>query len=87
MAGGVDVFAKQNLATSYVSYDSKTVGANLRLGFALTEELSLQPHYSIYRQEISLADRYNCCPCVTRRRGDTARRPRCRYARNWRPDQ
>ena len=61
MAGGVDLFAKQNLATSYVSYDSKTIGTNLRLGFALTEELSLQPHYSIYRQEISLDSAYNDC--------------------------
>jgi outer membrane protein insertion porin family len=61
MAGGIDLFAKQNLATSYVSYDSKTIGTNLRLGFALTEELSLQPHYSIYRQEISLDSAYNDC--------------------------
>ncbi len=65
MAGGIDVFAKQNLATNYVSYDSKTVGTNLRLGFALTEELSFAPHYSIYRQEISLAPLYNCFPAVT----------------------
>ncbi|MCF8477191.1 MAG: outer membrane protein assembly factor BamA [Pseudolabrys sp.] len=61
MAGGIDVFAKQNLATSYVSYDSETIGTNLRLGFALTEELSLQPHYSIYQQKISLEDKYNNC--------------------------
>ena len=54
MAGGIDLFAQQNLSTSYVSYDTKTLGVNLRLGFALTEELSLQPHYSIYRQEITL---------------------------------
>ena len=44
-----------------MSYDTKTYGANLRLGFALTEELSLQPHYSIYRQEITLPDQYNNC--------------------------
>ncbi len=62
MAGGIDLFAQQNLATSYVSYNSKTIGVNLRLGFALTEELSLQPHYSIYRQEITLPDQYNCWP-------------------------
>jgi outer membrane protein insertion porin family len=62
MSGGIDLFAKQNLATSYVSYDSKTIGTNLRLGFALTEELSLQPHYSIYRQEIALDSKYNCYP-------------------------
>ena len=54
MAGGIDLFARQSLATSYVSYNTQTIGANLRLGFALSEELSLQPHYSIYRQEITL---------------------------------
>lgn len=61
MAGGIDLFARQNLASSYVSYDSKTVGANLRLGFALTEEVAFQPRYSIYRQEITLPDQYNDC--------------------------
>jgi outer membrane protein insertion porin family len=61
MAGGVDLFVKQNFATDYVSYGTKTVGTNLRLGFALTEEFSLQPHYSIYRQEIDLVDQYNNC--------------------------
>ena len=62
MAGGIDLFAKKNESTSYVSYNSNTVGVNLRLGFALTEELALQPHYSIYRQDISLPDQYNCWP-------------------------
>ena len=61
MAGGVDLFARQTLATSYVSYNTQTIGTNLRLGFALSEELSLTPHYSIYRQEISLPDQYNNC--------------------------
>ena len=62
MSGGVDVFAKNNLASNYVTYDSQTIGTNLRLGFALTEELSLAPRYSIYRQEISLDSRYDCYP-------------------------
>ncbi|HEU5019739.1 MAG TPA: outer membrane protein assembly factor, partial [Pseudolabrys sp.] len=61
MAGGIDVYARQNFATDYVSYDTTTIGTNLRLGFQLTEELSLQPHYSIYRQEITLPDQYNDC--------------------------
>jgi outer membrane protein insertion porin family len=61
MSGGIDLYARQNLASSYVSYDTKTYGANFRLGFALTEELALQPRYSIYRQEISLPDQYNNC--------------------------
>jgi outer membrane protein insertion porin family len=62
MAGGIDLFAKQNLASSTVTYDSTSVGGNLRLGFALTEELSLQPHYTLYRQEIALSSLYNCPP-------------------------
>lgn len=62
MAGGVDLYAREADSTSYVSYSSTTVGANLRLGFALTEELALQPHYSIYRQEITLPTEFNCYP-------------------------
>ena len=61
MAGGIDIFARQSLATSYVSYNTETIGTNLRLGFALSEELSFQPHYSIYRQEVTLPDAYNNC--------------------------
>jgi len=62
MAGGVDLFAKQNESTSFISYNSTTIGTNLRLGFALTEEVALQPHYSIYQQEITLPDQFNCFP-------------------------
>jgi outer membrane protein insertion porin family len=61
MAGGVDLFARQNLANSYVSYNTKTYGVNLRLGLGLTEEIAFQPRYSIYRQEITLPDQYNNC--------------------------
>jgi outer membrane protein insertion porin family len=61
MAGGIDLFARQTLATSYVSYDTQSIGVNLRLGFALSEELSLQPHYSIYQQKVSLPDYLNNC--------------------------
>ena len=61
MAGGIDLFARQNLASSYVSYDSQTVGTNLRLGFALTEELAFAPRYSIYQQKITLPDQLNNC--------------------------
>jgi outer membrane protein insertion porin family len=61
MAGGIDLFARQNLASSYVSYDTKTIGTNLRVGFGLTEEITFQPRYSIYRQEITLPDVYNNC--------------------------
>jgi len=61
MAGGVDLFARQSLPTSYVSYNTQTIGANFRLGFALSEELSLQPHYSMYQQKITLPNQFNNC--------------------------
>ncbi|MEI7804501.1 MAG: outer membrane protein assembly factor BamA [Hyphomicrobiales bacterium] len=61
MVGGVDLFIKQTIASRYVSYDTKTIGTNLRVGFGLTEELSLQPRYSIYRSEVSLPVAYNDC--------------------------
>jgi outer membrane protein insertion porin family len=61
MAGGIDLFARQTLASTYVSYNTQSIGTNLRLGFALAEEIAFQPHYSIYRQEITLPDQYNNC--------------------------
>ncbi|HEY6832640.1 MAG TPA: outer membrane protein assembly factor BamA [Pseudolabrys sp.] len=65
MSGGVDLFYKENEANNYVSYDTKSYGTNLRLGFALTEEISFQPRYSIYRQEITLPAQYDNCTSTT----------------------
>src|SRR5262245_20621786 len=61
MAGGIDVFARQNLASNYISYDSQTIGTNLRLGFALTEEIAFQPRYTFYNQKITLPVNLNDC--------------------------
>ena len=58
---GIDLFVKQNLASQYVSYDSKTAGFSTRFGFALRQDLALQTRYSFYRQEITLPDVYNNC--------------------------
>jgi len=64
MAGGIDLFARKNDASNSISYDITTYGTNLKLGFALTEELSFSPRYSIYRQEITLPTQYNNCQNV-----------------------
>jgi outer membrane protein insertion porin family len=61
MAGGIDLFANENLANNYVSYETKTYGATFRLGFALSEELSFAPHYSIYERQITLPWAFNNC--------------------------
>jgi outer membrane protein insertion porin family len=61
MSGGIDIFARQNLASDYVSYDTETIGTTLRLGFALTENWAFSPNYSIYRQEVTLPSHMNDC--------------------------
>jgi outer membrane protein insertion porin family len=61
MAAGIDLFGRKNLANNYVSYDSQTIGTNLRLGFALTEEIAFQPRYSFYQQKITLPTNLNDC--------------------------
>jgi outer membrane protein insertion porin family len=53
MSGGIDLYARQNLANNFISYDTKTYGATLRLGFQLTDNLSFQPNYSLFRQEVA----------------------------------
>ncbi|MPZ58494.1 MAG: outer membrane protein assembly factor BamA [Rhizobiales bacterium] len=61
LALGVDLFAKQTLASSYISYDTETLGGTLRFGLGLTENLSLQLRYSAYSQEITLPGQYTNC--------------------------
>jgi outer membrane protein insertion porin family len=61
MAFGVDLFRKQQLPSSFVSYQTDTIGGNLRLGFALREDVTLQTRYSVYRQSIVLPSTLNNC--------------------------
>jgi outer membrane protein insertion porin family len=61
MGVGIDLYAKHTLASNYISYDVETVGTALRAGFALSEELSFQARYNIYRQEITLPEQLNNC--------------------------
>jgi outer membrane protein insertion porin family len=54
VAAGLDLFYKQQNPTSYVSYETQTVGFGTRLGFALREDLALQVRYSLYQQRVTL---------------------------------
>jgi outer membrane protein insertion porin family len=54
IALGLDVFYRQQLPNSYVSYGTKTLGFSPRLGFQLREDLTLQLRYSLYDTQISL---------------------------------
>ena len=61
VALGLDLYQRQQLANSYVSYDSKTIGFSPRLGFALREDLTLQVRYSVSQQNITLPAAYQNC--------------------------
>src|ERR1700759_2734224 len=61
VAGGLDLFYREQLANSYVSYNTKTFGFSPRLGFGLREDLSLQLRYSLYQTSVSLPPALNNC--------------------------
>ncbi len=61
LALGLDLYAKQQLPTSFISYQTDTVGAGVRLGISLREDLALQTHYSIYQTSVVLPSYLNNC--------------------------
>ena len=54
LAGGFDIYHKQQLENIYALYETDTTGINLRLGVPITEELTFQPNYSLYSSQISI---------------------------------
>src|ERR1700730_9213707 len=61
LAAVIDLFAKETLANSYLSYGTQSYGGSFKLGIALREDLALQLRYSIYTQKISLPSYLNDC--------------------------
>jgi outer membrane protein insertion porin family len=61
LAAGIDLFAKQTLANSYLSYGTESYGGSFKLGIALREDLALQLRYSLYTQRITLPSYLNDC--------------------------
>jgi outer membrane protein insertion porin family len=61
VAGGLDLFYREQLANNYISYNTKTLGFSPRLGFGLREDLSLQLRYSLYQTSVSLPPTLNNC--------------------------
>ncbi len=61
MSAGIDLFARETLASPYLSYGTTTYGTTLKLGIPLREDLSLQLRYSIYSQRITLTSNLDNC--------------------------
>jgi outer membrane protein insertion porin family len=65
VALGLDMYQREQLANSFISYSTKTLGFSPRLGFQLREDLSLQLRYSIYQQDITLPSTLANCNNTT----------------------
>ncbi len=61
---GTDLFARETLASPYLSYGTTNYGTNLKFGIPLREDLTLQLRYSIYDQSINLLSTLNDCANV-----------------------
>src|ERR1700691_5494026 len=58
---GIDLFAKQTLPSSYLSYGTESLGGTLKWGLPLREDLSFQLRYSAFTQKITLPSYLNDC--------------------------
>ena len=61
LAAGIDLFARETLASTYISYGTETFGTNLKLGIPLREDLTFQLRYSLYWQKITLPSTLDDC--------------------------
>jgi outer membrane protein insertion porin family len=61
VSAGIDLFARETLASPYLSYGTSSYGTNLKAGVPLREDLSFQGRYSIYWSEINLVSSLNDC--------------------------
>jgi outer membrane protein insertion porin family len=61
VALGLDIFWREQLANTFISYGTNTIGFSPRLGFQLREDLSLQLRYSLYQQSITLPSSLDDC--------------------------
>jgi len=65
LSAGFDLFAKRSDAYNYQIYSSTSIGGTLRFGIPVTDEISVSPHYSLYRTTISIPNDqsrpYNDC--------------------------
>jgi outer membrane protein insertion porin family len=61
ISAGIDLFARETLASPYLSYGTTTYGTNLKLGIPLREDITFQLRYSIYWQQITLTSTLDDC--------------------------
>jgi outer membrane protein insertion porin family len=65
ISAGVDIYSKYNDFTQTAYYENRLTGGSLRLGFPLTEELTVGLRYSLFEQRVEIPntrdDPWNDC--------------------------
>jgi outer membrane protein insertion porin family len=61
VGAGIDLFAKETLPNSYLSYGTETIGGTLKFGIPLREDLTFQLRYSLFTQKITLPSYLDDC--------------------------
>ncbi len=65
LAAGFDLFHQVNSNNQFALYENWTTGGTLRLGIPITDEMTLQPNYSLYELKITIPNTasqpYNDC--------------------------
>ncbi len=61
LSGGIDLFAREQLSSPYLSYGTENIGVNLKSGIPLREDLSLQVRYSAFWQAINISGELSDC--------------------------
>ena len=61
IGAGLDLFAKETLANSYLSYGTESYGGALKFGIPLREDLSFLLRYSLYTQKLTLPSYLDDC--------------------------
>jgi outer membrane protein insertion porin family len=54
VGAGLDLFAKETLPNTYLSYGTESLGGTLKFGIPLREDFAVQFRYSLYTQKITL---------------------------------
>ena len=54
LAAGFDLFHQVNSNNQFALYQNWTTGGTLRLGIPITDDLTLQPNYSLYESKITI---------------------------------
>jgi outer membrane protein insertion porin family len=69
ISAGIDIFANDTLQSPFQSFGSNTYGTALRLGFPLSDNLSLQTRYTIENQSITLNPLLEDCNATSLQQG------------------